>query len=621
VDDYAGRVLADRYRLPRPPADEYELVETRAFDTYSGQEVLVRQVLLPEVVSADPYGAAPEDVSDSARRALGAARAAAAIPDHPRLVQVFDIFTDGGSLWVVSELVSARPLAALLAEKRLSPYRAAEVASDVLTALRAVHAHGWTHRNITTGTVLVCDDGRAMLAGLAVGAAQEALCGYDPVPAAVPALAGGGEPEDAPGGHGWGGPDSVLELERAREARITVVGAITERWSPEQATEVQENWQLAPPVGPAADLWALGSLLFRSVQGHPPFPEENTAELVQLVCAEPPAFAEECGPLRPVVESLLRQDPVERPDPEELRGWLRSLVRSAPEPELGLGTVPLPSEDPHKLPIVRRRGELVRRRKAAAQAVPVTSPHGRHKRAKERRARGPRSLGLTLLGLILLLLTGVVVYALIFMPRTTRDSGGAPANASRTVPAEVPGSGNHDQPQTTSPSSSPTPSPSPMTSGATPTGLDGDFQLRTDSAGFRLAVPVGWQRHAKNSKSQIRYTGGDYELVVVPGRDTVADFGSDPLAYQSDQEPELAAFHASDWSSVFGARALEVNGNSAAEGEYTWRDTGGQQVYARNLAVIIGDRYHVILVTGPQGHSADVKRYFEKAAETYRKSG
>src|SRR4051794_35741860 len=138
VDDYAGRVLADRYRLPRPPADEFELVETRAFDTYSGQEVLVRQVLLPEVVSAEPYDSPPygrpQELSDSARRALDAARAAAAIPDHPRLVQVFDIFTDAGSLWVVSELVAARPLAALLAEKRMSPYRAAEVASDVLTA-------------------------------------------------------------------------------------------------------------------------------------------------------------------------------------------------------------------------------------------------------------------------------------------------------------------------------------------------------------------------------------------------------------------------------------------------------------------------------------------------------
>src|SRR5690606_10049688 len=49
-------------------------------------------------------------------------------------------------------------------------------------ALRALHAQGWVHRNITARTVLVCDDGRVMLTGLAVGAAEEALCGYDPVP-------------------------------------------------------------------------------------------------------------------------------------------------------------------------------------------------------------------------------------------------------------------------------------------------------------------------------------------------------------------------------------------------------------------------------------------------------
>lgn len=203
MDDYAGRVLADRYRLPLPPSDEYELAETRAFDTYSGQEVLVRQVPLPEVVEAEvldadglPEGFVPRDggvrrasarttrrpTEPAVRRAIEAAQAAAQIPDHPRLDQVFDVFAEGGSLWIVSELVPARPLAALLAEKPLSPYRAAEVASDVLTALRVLHAHGWVHRNITARTVLVCDDGRVMLTGLAAGAAEEALCGYDPVP-------------------------------------------------------------------------------------------------------------------------------------------------------------------------------------------------------------------------------------------------------------------------------------------------------------------------------------------------------------------------------------------------------------------------------------------------------
>ncbi|MCE0447485.1 protein kinase [Streptomyces tricolor] len=206
MDDYAGRVLADRYRLPLPPSDAYELTETRAFDTYSGQEVLVRQVPLPEVVEAEvldaeglPAGftarerasrrapearAATRQPADPAvRRAVEAAQAAARIPDHPRLDQVFDVFAEGGSLWIVSELVAARPLAALLTEQPLTPYRAAEVASDVLMALRVLHAHGWVHRNITVRTVLVCDDGRVMLTGLAAGAAEEALCGYDPVPA------------------------------------------------------------------------------------------------------------------------------------------------------------------------------------------------------------------------------------------------------------------------------------------------------------------------------------------------------------------------------------------------------------------------------------------------------
>ncbi|MHC0433864.1 protein kinase, partial [Streptomyces sp. O3] len=217
MDDYAGRVLADRYRLPLPPSDEYEFAETRAFDTYSGQEVLVRQVPLPEVVDAElldgdqgehgghwdhrdhrdhrGVGRAPASrrasgrttrrpTDPAVRRAIEAAQAAAQIPDHPRLDQVFDVFAEGGSLWIVSEMVAARPLAALLAEQPLSPYRAAEVASDVLTAVRALHAHGWVHRNITARTVLVCDDGRVMLTGLAAGAAEEALCGYDPVPVA-----------------------------------------------------------------------------------------------------------------------------------------------------------------------------------------------------------------------------------------------------------------------------------------------------------------------------------------------------------------------------------------------------------------------------------------------------
>ncbi|WP_327289165.1 protein kinase [Streptomyces sp. NBC_01198] len=671
MDEYAGRVLADRYRLPRPPADEYELVETRAFDTYSGQEVLVRQVLLPEVVAAESADGGPDGMDESSRRALEAARAAAAIPDHPRLVQVFDIFVEDGSLWIASELVSGRPLAALLAERPIDAYRAAEVASDVLTALRALHANGWTHRNVTAGTVLVCDDGRAMLGGLAAGAAQEALCGYDPLPEQVPAMSGSGEAAEAAAEGttrdpaAWHGPRSALEQERARQNRITVVGAVTERWAPEQAHPVHENWQLSPPVGPPADLWALGSLLFRSVQGHPPYPEENAAELVQLVCAEPPAFAEECGPLRPVVESLLRPDPEERPEAEELGGWLRSLIRSAPEPEIGAHTVQVPT-DPAKLPVKRRKGELVRRRRREA-SDPTGLQHRRHARGKQAKvtkakrervrrsevqqehfhqeqvvssrrpagdgtAASPRRLGARLLVLVLAVLVALVVFVVLLLPH--RDDTTDGAGGDRTVPAEMPGSGDGKKTDSPSPSSTAAPRHSatkpppakPSTHPATtvppaapPPDLGTDFALRTDPAGFTVAVHTGWQRSGKNGKDQVRYTGSDLTMTVVPGRDKASGDTDDPLAYQL-VEPELAEFRASSWSSAAGLQAVTVHGHEAAEGEYTWRDANQQSVYGRNLAIQIAGRYHVILIYGPDSQRAAVQRAFDKVVETYAMS-
>ncbi|MEU0697509.1 protein kinase [Streptomyces niveus] len=1090
MDDYAGRVLADRYRLPLPPSDEFDLVETRAFDTYSGQEVLIRQVPLPEVVDAemvDPDGAAAtrrvsgrttrRPTDPAVRRAIDAAQSAAQIPDHPRLDQVFDVFAEGGSLWIVSELVAARPLAALLAEKPLNPYRAAEIASDVLTAVRVLHAHGWTHRNITIRTVLVCDDGRVVLTGLAAGAAEEALCGYMPVPpssgaggfeagyrpageipgpvpgagqapgpelgpgsggagtavlpgagpgvvgipggrtgtsealppgtgalgvpvgpaspgrAALetarsaegpygdgsyadgsygdrsygevpygtdafgrpavgsgaetggtgtgagtgtgteggqdfqggqdgpesrggtgpapvvpytgqPALpanpsrsgpadtraaragaiaayragaraaarvtedqqrdtgtlpvqrpvhlsdpsapagrsgspdnppggpsagaagpsqgegrdpdwwamppreidpsgrgayddpadadadrdtdrdgdddprpprrvqlagtwhdgptgpgdgsrplsAGGGDPyrqapgnRDVPalppaggsspylrqesggaggtggtgGGGGWHGsgtsdamradaqrqssnlpavpgtavpagrwddvvaggttpayrgPATPLAAERARQARIAVVGAVTERWAPEQAGPVHENWQLAPPIGPSTDLWALGALLYRAVQGHAPYPEESAAELVQLVCAEPPAFAEECGPLRPVVESLLRQDPTERPDFEELRGWLRSLVRSAPEPDAGLDVVAVPSVD-ERLPIVRRRGELVRKRRgrrggdgrhrhkkgkerrdkggrSSEQRGVASVPHGEtyaeprreqpdraygerdhrdedfgdreYREPRERSggggSRGPRSLGRVLLVVILGLMVAAIAVAVMLLPKAGEEGAGNGAGSNPSAP----GTPQPQNPDTTPDNGGDKPadpnSSTPQTSGP-PADLADGYVLRKDTEGFDIGVDKSWQRRPINDSGQVRYGRGDFTLIVVPGRDTVADNGDDPLAYQREKERELQPFRDSSWATSSGLRRIDVGQQPMAEGQFTWQNSSGQEVYVRNLAMIVKGSYHIIQVIGPEDERDKVSEIYQQAIGSYRITG
>lgn len=426
------------------------------------------------------------------------------------------------------------------------------------------------------------------------------------------------------------GPATALAAERARQARMAVIGPVTERWAPEQAGPVHENWQLAAPIGPSTDLWALGALLFRAVQGHAPYPEENTAELVQMVCAEPPAFAEECGPLRPVVESLLRQDPTERLDFEELRGWLRSLVRSAPEPEAGAHVVPAPPVDASRLPIVRRRGELVRRRRAG---LPATSAHARHKRTREKPPQ-PRKLGRNLILLILLALVAAVTYAMVFMPKAAPSSEGGDTS-SRTDRAgqqsSAPAASSEPRPDrnSTSPDggeegqSGASPSKS---SGATqPQTGDSEvaqgFTLRKDPEGFQVAVATGWDRAAKNGRGQIVYSQGDFELILVSGRDSTATYGSDPLKYQREDERELQPFRDSSWATSTGMRLIEVGGVTSAEGQFTWQDSEGRGVYVRNLVILLDGRYHVVQLRGPEAERDEVTRLYEQAADTYKATG
>ncbi|CAM5445547.1 hypothetical protein SBADM41S_02130 [Streptomyces badius] len=247
MDDYAGRVLADRYRLPLPPSDGYELAETRAFDTYSGQEVLVRQVPLPEIVDAEVLAA------DGRAPASGRAGGRSPPQYGPR--------GPAGDRGRAGRRPGARPLAAS-------------------TRLR-----------------------RVRLGGFALDSRRAAL--RPAVQAALP--------------------------------------------TPRRTRPSWSRWCAAsrPPSRRSAD------------------------------------------PLRPVVESLLRQDPTERPDFEELRGWLRSLVRSAPGAGGGCRRRPAARARRHPAPRRTPPGRAgpatprpVRRRRGG-QAPPGQAP------AARRQAAGP----------------------------------------------------------------------------------------------------------------------------------------------------------------------------------------------------------------------------------------
>ncbi|GAA3058214.1 hypothetical protein GCM10020000_46180 [Streptomyces olivoverticillatus] len=136
-----------------------------------------------------------------------------------------------------------------------------------------------------------------------------------------------------------------------------------------------------------------------------------------------------------------------------------------------------------------------------------------------------------------------------------------------------------------------------------------------------MAVPDDWQRRGENERGQVVYVGGDYELIVVPGRDTVAESGGDPMAYQQDKEPELAPYRSSSWSGASGLRRIDVGGTATAEGAFNWNDSSGRQVYVRNSAMILDSRYHVLQVIGPMDEQRSVDTFFDQATATYRAKG
>ncbi|NBE56660.1 serine/threonine protein kinase, partial [Streptomyces sp. YC537] len=170
-----------------------------------------------------------------------------------------------------------------------------------------------------------------------------------------------------------------------------------------------------------------------------------------------------------------------------------------------------------------------------------------------------------------------------------------------------PGGGNEESPTSQR--------PDPQSSG--PEVPEG-FVLRKDAAGFRVAVAEGWERRGSTGRGQVTYAGGAFELIVVPGRDKASGKSSDPLYYQREREAELQPFRDSSWATSTGMRRIDVGGRVRAEGQFTWQDADGDEVYVRNAALLIDGRYHVVLVKGPESERDEVTRLHEQAVASYR---
>lgn len=395
-----ARVVAGRYRLTgRQRGAGYEGVDLR-----SGVPVLVEGVPLPEVVG--PFDQQAVEPDGAAGKALAqAAYVVERMPDHPRLAQAFEVVEDDGRLWAVGELPPGRALGALLDERltalrdagatgrpAFSPYWAAELGHDVAAALTAVHRMGLVHGNVTPDTVTVCEDGTALLGGLVVSVAQEALCGgpgADEPGAAVPTAL-------------WS-PARV----RARDARAVLAGTVAERWAPEQAGVVAGAGM---PVGPAADVWSLGVLLCRMVGGvptaRPPAQRSGDGSSPRRDAGGflPPRGA---GVLGPLLARMLEAEPGLRPTAAQVRAELSALLVRAPEPVAETSVLSVGQLLPGARGEGAQRGADPR---AQVRAHP-DFPHGRHAAGGggAARRRGPVHLGPLLVGAVFLVMLLAVV--------------------------------------------------------------------------------------------------------------------------------------------------------------------------------------------------------------------
>ncbi|MER7702682.1 hypothetical protein ABTX81_07280 [Kitasatospora sp. NPDC097605] len=353
-----GQVLAGRYRL----TDRPEALSAVAVDEGSGDVVRLRGWELPAPLTGvqEPDGAGPEPGERLVRRV---AAVGAGAPRHPRLLQGAGAFVEGELLWTVEECPAGRSLAAVLADGPLPPYRAAEIAADLAAALRALHDAGLAHGNLTAGSVLVCEDGAALLGGLLPGVAEEVLA----------------EELGGPGGR------------RRYEVRAELVGPVAERWPLDG--------------GPAGDCWALGVLLHRMATGRAPYPESGVPELVTAVREGRRVPSEACGPLGPLVERLVQSDPARRPTAAEVRLELAELLAGAPEPAAG-ERVAAPVPEPRR-PAGKRRAAKGGGADGAERARAEVSGPARPPRIP------PSLLGPLLVGgVFLLLVLGVVAVVL-----------------------------------------------------------------------------------------------------------------------------------------------------------------------------------------------------------------
>lgn len=212
---------------------------------------------------------------------------------HPNIVQIYDVGDIAGRPYFVLEYVSGGNLAQRLDGTPQSVRLASQFVEVLARAVQTAHANGVVHRDLKPANILLN----------AAGEGADTPVGDSSFLMAVPKIADFGLAKIAYG-----------ELEGQGHRSLTVTGDLIgtpSYMAPEQAAPS------GAPVGPAADVYALGAILYELLTGRPPFKGETLLDTVLQVLHNEPVSVTGLQPnvprdLETICLKCLRKEPQQR---------------------------------------------------------------------------------------------------------------------------------------------------------------------------------------------------------------------------------------------------------------------------------------------------------------------